>query len=225
MQIQKRDGRIVDFDNERIVNAIEKAMIETIDGVDKKLSRRISDSIRKEIETNESISTVEDIQDLVEKKLMSSDRKDVAKKYILYRELRSQNRENRPKFNLLDDDFIAKYKHLPSPMQPLGEFVYYRTYSRWLPEEQRREYWWETVRRVVEYNCGLVEDGATKEEAQQLFDNIYNLKQFPSGRSLWSGGIKTSYENPTSQFNCSFVAIDNFNVYKDICYLLMLGKL
>lgn len=37
-------------------------------------------------------------------------------------------------------------------MTDLGNFVYYRTYSRWLDEEGRRENWWETVRRAVEFN-------------------------------------------------------------------------
>ena len=222
MKIEKRDGRVVDFDNERVTNAIEKAMLETVDGVDKKLSRRITDAIRKEIESNDLVNTVEDIQDLVEKKLMASDRKDIAKKYILYRELRNQNRGKRDSYTLLDNEFISKYKKIKPPMQPLGEFVYYRTYSRWLPEERRREYWWETCRRAVEFNCKLLPN-TTKEEAQQLFDNLFNLRQFLSGRTLWTGYTKSSFENKASQFNCSFAVIDSFDIYKDICYLLMLG--
>ena len=107
-------------------------------------------------------------------------------------------------------------------MSPLGEFVYYRTYSRWLPEEKRREYWWETCRRAVEFNCGLCNE-VSKEEAYALFDNMYNLRQFLSGRSLWSGLTEASYKHPSSQFNCSFLVIDEFEAYKDICYLLMLG--
>jgi len=203
--VHKRDGRIVDFDFSRIVNVINKAMSETIDGVDEKLSKRIAESIKKEIVENDEIKTVEQIQDMIEEKLMGSNRKDVAKKYILFREFRNQNREENKdtesQYKLLDDEFISQYKHKPSPMTPLGEFVYYRTYSRWLPEQKRREYWWETCRRAVEFNCGLV-DGVTKEEAQELFDNMFNLKQFLSGRSLWSGFTKASYANPASQFNC-----------------------
>ena len=92
MQIQKRDGRVVEFDSDRIINAINKAMTETTDGIDDKLSKRISEAIKKEIIENDEIVTVEQIQDLVESKLMASNRKDVAKKYILYRDNRNQNR-------------------------------------------------------------------------------------------------------------------------------------
>jgi anaerobic ribonucleoside-triphosphate reductase len=100
---------------------------------------------------------VEEIQDLVETYLMDSPRKDVAKQYIIYRNEQSKTREIRKTDSrLLTDEFISRYKHLDSPMNQLGSFVYYRTYSRWLPEEKRREYWWETVRRSVEYNCSLV---------------------------------------------------------------------
>jgi ribonucleoside-diphosphate reductase alpha chain/ribonucleoside-triphosphate reductase len=222
MEIKKRNGTMVDFDEKRIIDAIDKAGTETIQGMDFELSRRIAKAIKKELIEFDEDRSVEDIQDLVEAKLMASNRKDIAKKYILYRELRNQRRTKESKYKLLDDDFISKYKHLPSPMKPLGEFVYYRTYSRWLPEEKRREYWWETCRRAVEFNCNLV-DGTTKEEAQELFDNMFNLKQFLSGRTMWSGLTPTACSNPTSQFNCSFAVIDDFGIYKDICYLLMLG--
>jgi len=222
MQIQKRDDRLLEFDTERIINAIEKSMRETIDGVDRKLSKRIADTVKKEIGQSQRVVGVEEIQDLIEERLMASNRKDVAKKYILYRELRNQTRGNRPKYTLLDDDFISKYKHIEPPMTPLGQLVYYRTYSRYLPEENRREYWWETCRRAVEFNCRLVPN-TTKQEAENLFDNMFNLRQFLSGRTLWSGYTETAEKNKSSQFNCAFVAIDSFDVYKEICYLLMLG--
>lgn len=123
---------------------------------------------------------------------------------------------------LLDDSFIEKYKSIEPPMTELGKFVYYRTYSRYLPEKGRREFWWETCRRAVEHNCSLVPT-TSKEEAEKLFDNMFNLRQFLSGRTLWSGGTKTSKTNPISQYNCSGLVIEDFDAYKDICYLLMLG--
>jgi len=223
VEITKRNGNIVSFDINRIINAINKASLDTMIGIDDKLSKRIADSIKKDLSEQKGRLTVENIQDMVEQKLMASNRKDIAKQYILYRDVRNKNRNiKESKYKLLDDEFISKYKHLPNPMSPLGEFVYYRTYSRWLPNEKRREFWWETCRRAIEFNCGLVE-GTTKEEAQQLFDNMFNLRQFLSGRTLWSGGISTAYTNPISQFNCSGIVIDSFSVYKDMCYLLMLG--
>ena len=49
-------------------------------------------------------------------------------------------------------------------MEQLGAFVYTRTYSRYLPKLGRREFWWETVARAVEYNCSLAP--TSREEAE-----------------------------------------------------------
>lgn len=222
MNVRKRDGRIVEFEIQRIVNAIEKSMSETIDGIDEKLARSIANKVKNEFEEKHEIVSVETIQDFVEEKLMASSRKDVAKNYILYRNNRNKNRTKPTEnYKLLDDNFISQYKHKPSNMQPLGEFVYYRTYSRYLPEEKRREYWYETVRRAVEYNCSLVP--TTKEEAQKLYDNMFNLKQFLSGRTIWVGNTKVSQLYPMSNYNCSFEIIEEFNDFVELFYLLMLG--
>lgn len=221
MQIVKRNGNIVDFDKQKIVLAIEKSMMETEQGIDHKLALRIANDIEKECNEIHNLFTVECIQDKIEEKLMSSNRKDVAKKYILFREYRNQNRINTNNYKLLDDEFISKYKKMPSSMSPLGNFVYYRTYSRWISSEKRREYWWETVRRAVEFNCSLT--NTTKEEAQELFDNIFNLKQFLSGRTFWVANTDISKEYGTSNYNCAFTIINDFSKFKELFYLLMVG--
>lgn len=89
----KRDGREEQFNKNKILNAIKKAFIE----VDKNFndeSKLIAKNISDEISNmeNEKMS-VEDIQDIVENKLMQSERKDVAKAYILYRNERTKIRE------------------------------------------------------------------------------------------------------------------------------------
>ncbi|MEG0908730.1 MAG: ribonucleoside-triphosphate reductase, adenosylcobalamin-dependent [Bacilli bacterium] len=123
---------------------------------------------------------------------------------------------------LLTEEFLSNYTDNVDSMTNFGHFVYLRTYSRWLEEEGRRETWKETVTRAVEHNCSLV-PGTTKEEAEQLFDNIYNLRQFLSGRSMYSGGTEVSRLYPTSNFNCAFTKIDNFKAFEDIFYLSMVG--
>ncbi len=84
--IQKRDGRIVGYNEEKIKAAIRKAMLATSAGEDESLIQRITDRIGM---TGKEQMTVEDIQDRVEIELMKSARKDVAKKYIAYRDQRS----------------------------------------------------------------------------------------------------------------------------------------
>lgn len=115
---------------------------------------------------------------------------------------------------LLTDDFINNYPDAPSHMNELGQFVFYRTYSRWLESEGRRETWKEAVRRAVEYNVGISltqyeKNGFTpmidkiQVEAETLFDNIFNLRQFLSGRTHWVGGANTKVADkfPLSNFN------------------------
>jgi ribonucleoside-diphosphate reductase alpha chain/ribonucleoside-triphosphate reductase len=184
MKVTKRDGAVVDFEVGKIIRAIEKAMKETTKGVDDTLSQTIGAKIEAAASDRENMITVDEIQDLVEDLLMESPRKDVAKKYIIYRSDKDKTRLTRKKedHQLLTDEFISKYKHLDSPMQQLGNFVYYRTYSRWLPEEKRREYWWETVRRAVEYNCTIVK--TTRAEAEELFDNGQLQLQFSNYQQL-----------------------------------------
>lgn len=123
--------------------------------------------------------------------------------------------------SLLREEFLKSYPDFPPHMENLAKLVYYRTYSRWLPEEGRRETWKETCARAVEYNCSLAPTSAY--EAQRLFDNMFNLKQFISGRSLWIGGSEASKKTKLANFNCSFVVIDSIKSLCDLFYLLMVG--
>ena len=84
--VTKRDGRVVEFNNQKIVAAILKAMGVTEKGEDIVLAAQISDKISKQ--SKEQMS-VEEIQDCVEMELMNSPRKEVAKKYIAYRNQRN----------------------------------------------------------------------------------------------------------------------------------------
>lgn len=92
MVVIKRDGREVEFDKNKIINAINKAFIE----IDKTLSNDaevISNNIADFIESRDRTMSVEEIQDIVEHKLMASKRKDVAKTYVKYRYLRGMARD------------------------------------------------------------------------------------------------------------------------------------
>ena len=82
----KRDGRIVGFNDQKIKSAIRKAMLHTDKGEDDTLIQKITDHITTK---GKSQMSVEDIQDVVEIQLMKSARRDVAQKYIAYRNQRS----------------------------------------------------------------------------------------------------------------------------------------
>jgi len=82
----KRDGRVVGYNEEKIKAAIRKAMLQTEMGEDETLIQKIADRIGV---TGKERMTVEEIQDRVEVELMKSPRKEVAKRYIAYRDQRS----------------------------------------------------------------------------------------------------------------------------------------
>lgn len=84
--VVKRDGRIVGYNEEKIKAAIRKAMLTTEMGEDESLVQKITDRVGM---GGKDRMTVEEIQDKVEIELMKSARKDVAKRYIAYRDQRS----------------------------------------------------------------------------------------------------------------------------------------
>lgn len=95
MYVKKRDGRIVDFDKQKIINAI-LAAFESVDGKIEDYALIKAENIATYIQNyafeKDKILEIEEIQDLVEKGLMSLKRKDIAKAYILYREERTKVR-------------------------------------------------------------------------------------------------------------------------------------
>ena len=97
--VVKRDGRIVGFNEQKIMAAIRKAMLHTDKGEDERLLQTITDRIAAK---GNSQMTVEEIQDAVEMELMKSARKDVAQRYIAYRNQRSIARRAKTRDVFLD---------------------------------------------------------------------------------------------------------------------------
>ncbi len=97
--VEKRDGRIVGFNEQKIMAAIRKAMMQTEKGEDEHLISLITDHVAQRGRTQMS---VEEIQDAVELELMKSSRKDVAQKYIAYRNQRSIARKAKTRDVFLD---------------------------------------------------------------------------------------------------------------------------
>jgi len=137
----------------------------------------------------------------------------------------------------LSTKFVEDYvQDNPQALTELGQFVYTRTYSRWLDDKGRREYWHETVKRAIEYIMALeykrlrdmgfkINLKEIRDEAKELFKSIYETKQFPSGRTLWLGNAneKANKDFALGNFNCSFLNISNWEDLGDLFYLLMVG--
>ncbi|HIR13693.1 MAG TPA: ribonucleoside-triphosphate reductase, adenosylcobalamin-dependent [Candidatus Choladousia intestinavium] len=223
MNVRKRSGKVVPFDADFISRAIALASAAAGEH-DEDAIREITEAVTAKLqERREEIWDIETIQDTVEETLFEKHQYQTAKAYILYRMEKEKERlAGGQKEGLLKREFLSPYKHAPNPMEQLGAFVYTRTYSRYLPELGRREFWWETVRRAVEYNCSLAP--TSREEAEKLYDNVYHMRQFLSGRTLWVGGTPVAEQYPMANYNCAFTVIDSFDAYHDLFYLLMVGS-
>jgi ribonucleotide reductase alpha subunit len=125
---------------------------------------------------------------------------------------------------LIDDQFVASYANRPVPwgFNGMGEIVFLRTYSR-TKDDGTIETWAETIQRVVN---GAVEIGVpyTREEAEELFDHMYNLRCSMSGRALWQLGTSmVSRFGGASLNNCYFTNIEKVDDFELLFDYLMLG--
>lgn len=125
---------------------------------------------------------------------------------------------------LLDQSFVDSYsqKQAPWGFNGMGEIVFLRTYSR-KKENGDNETWTETLQRVVN---GAHEIGVeyTKEEAEALFDHMFNLRCSFSGRALWQLGTPLVQKfNGSSLNNCYFTNIEKIEDFELLFEYLMLG--
>jgi ribonucleoside-triphosphate reductase len=113
--------------------------------------------------------------------------------------------------------------YLPTEYQ---SFIHLSRYSRWLPDEGRRETWIETVSRLSNFmqihlkkNLGVEVDSETW---RKIEDYIIGLSVMPSMRALMTAGTALEREN-IAGYNCSYIPIDNPKAFDEILYILMNG--
>ena len=223
-EVQKRTGKIVLFDIERITNAINKAMIATGEGsleeAEMVANSVYADLVRISKKHPNFVPTVEGIQNSVEKQLMLSEYVTTAKAYILYREKRSALRykgiEVPEKVKKLAEDSKKYFRNA------LGEFVYYRTYSRWIPEENRRETWIETVDRYVDFMRENLGKKLKENEYKEIREAILKQETLPSMRLLQFAG-KAARTTNVCAYNCSYTAPETWRDFSEIMYISMCG--
>ena len=112
---------------------------------------------------------------------------------------------------------------LPTSYQ---EFIHLSRYSRWLPEEGRRETWDETVARYFDFFTDHVKemtgydmDFKTRNELEVA---VLSQRVMPSMRCLMTAGDALKREN-IAGYNCSYVAVDRIQAFDEILYILMNG--
>ena len=124
----------------------------------------------------------------------------------------------------ITDEYVSLHNALTPPwgFGGMGEVVFLRTYSR-KKENGDNETWPETIQRVIN---GAIDIGVpyTQEEAEQLFDHMFNLRCSFSGRALWQLGTPLVNElNGASINNCYFINIEKIEDFEFLFDHLMLG--
>jgi ribonucleotide reductase alpha subunit len=222
-QVKKRDGRLVPFEQDRITIAIRKALIAGQEGNDGKDAEKISDAVVGELQKKFPagyVPSIEEIQDVVEETLILQDYAKSAKAYILYRNERMKMREE----GRYIPDHVQKLaeESKKSFRNPLGEFVYYRTYSRWIDDEGRRETWIETVDRYMDFMKENMHDALTVDEYAEIRSAILHQEAMPSMRLLQFAGSAARATNVCA-YNCSFLAPSSFRDFGEVMYISMCG--
>ncbi len=222
--VKKRDESLVPFDISKIERAIEKSMIASGEGSRENASL-VAQKVYRGLEEIASqhrtfVPTVEGIQDSVEKELISSGFVKAARAYILYREERTKIRESGLVVPPHVKDLAEKSKKYFK--NPLGEFVYYRTYSRWMENEGRRETWIETVDRYMSFMRERLGDKLSGHEHEELREAILSHNAMPSMRLLQFAGpaVRTTH---VCAYNCSYIAPASFQDLAEVMYISMCG--
>lgn len=224
-QIEKRDGRLVAFDFDKIVNAVWKAMMAAEEGGQEDatlVAHQVAGELGRFAKKYKSfLPTVEGMQDSIEKYLILNDYVKTAKAYILYRDRRAQLRS----VHVEVPEHVRKLAEESKKYfegNALGEFVYLRTYAKWIPQEGRRETWIETVDRYVNFMRENLGDKLTEKEYAEIRLGILKQEVMPSMRLMQFAGEAARRCN-TCAYNCTFTAPVKLEDFAEIMYLSMQG--
>ncbi|MHA1916627.1 MAG: ribonucleoside-triphosphate reductase, adenosylcobalamin-dependent [Promethearchaeota archaeon] len=142
-------------------------------------------------------------------------------------------------FNL-NEDFLNQFKGKQPDWGPIGYITYKRTYARLIEEENRKEEFWETLKRVVE-GCYSIQkehcvklslpwsDEKAQKSAQIMFKKIWEFKFSPPGRGLWMMGTEfIARHGSMSLNNCGFASTEDIDLkyskaFEFVMDALMLG--
>ncbi|MDP2788990.1 MAG: ATP cone domain-containing protein [bacterium] len=228
--IRRRTGEVVPFDLERIARAIFKAFEVSGEGGEDE-SRVVANSVFKTLlglrsdlvnlnKKAKFLPTVEIVQDMAEKELMKKGFTDTAKKYILYRNKRSELRAVfGPVPEAVRSAVEESSKYFSSPY---SEYIFYQFYSRWVPELGRRETWTEAIDRYMDYMKENLGEKLSSKEYEEVRQAILNQDICPSMRLLWSAG-KACRNSNVWAYNCSYIAPTCAQDLGEIMYVSMCG--
>jgi ribonucleoside-triphosphate reductase len=222
--VRKRDGRLVEFELDKIVQAIRKALEETGEGSFEESGAIASAVVRKlasfAAKHDSYLPDVEAIQDEVERQLMRAGFMTTAKAFILYRDEHMRQRQMEREVPESVRRAVAESgQYFTSSYQ---EFIFYQFYARWREDLGRRETWVEAIDRFMKYMRERLGKKLTKAEYDEVRQAILVRDICPSMRLLWSAGEACRATNVCA-YNCAYIAPTNWRDLSEIMYVSMCG--
>lgn len=111
---------------------------------------------------------------------------------------------------------------MTNKLSPLQEFVFYRTYSRWQDDKQRRETWPEAVDRYFKYFEGKFKEKVPPKVFQKAKKNVLAMAVMPSMRAFWTAG-KALDATHVAGYNCCYLTFKDLRSPVELFYILMCG--
>ncbi len=107
-------------------------------------------------------------------------------------------------------------------MDNFEQFIVKSRYCKWIPEQNRREDWSETVSRFMNYMLNRFELNHSQKDLKEIWNLIEKREIFPSMRALMTAGSAADVDD-VCLYNCSYVAVDEIRSFSDIMYILCCG--
>lgn len=220
MKINKRSGNTEEFNPVKIEIAIYKCLHQIGKKDAKNLAKKFTLSIINKIKEKD-ISSVEDIQDLIEIHLLNVNELKAYQEFSLYRKEREVIRNLKDKIpNDVKEAYKESEQYFPSA---ISEFQFYDKMARFNWEKGRRETWVELVKeRLVPFYIKLSNNLLSKEDYSAIEKYILQLKAEGSFRAIAMAGEAAERDN-TCIYNCSFYPVDSLDAFAEGLYISMCG--
>ena len=221
MKIIKRDASIINYDSDKIKNALEKAFKST--NVECLNWDNILENIYTDIKNigKEKVD-IKSIQKIVENNLMKYEYYDTARHYIEYRKKQDEIRDSSAYLKKIPDN-------VDTPWGMLGYITYKRTYARIKDEKNddnmETEEFRDSILRILDASQKQLNVNFSNDELKMAYKYLMSLKCSVAGRFLWQLGTETVNKIGTMSLqNCAFVNIDEpIKPFTWIFDVLMLG--
>jgi len=103
---------------------------------------------------------------------------------------------------------------------PYQQFIHKSRYARYLPDQQRRESWEETIGRYIDF----FDTRLDRNHLERFESLIVRMEVMPSMRALMTAG-KALEKDHVAGYNCAYTAVDSLRAFDECLYILMCGKL